>query len=257
MPAARRSAPDRCDALLVVTTSIVLVHSPLVGRESWEAVAASMSRRGERVALADLTSAFGSGPPYWPREVEAIVAAIASPAILVGHSRAGPLLPFAAGATRRVVGCVFVDARLPHPGASWLATAGAQQSEQLRRMARDGWLPPWSDWWGPDELARLLPEPVIRARFVHGCPLLPLALLEEILPGESECRDVPCSYLRLSEEYREPYDEARRLGWPVIALPSHHLGLITDPETVTDAILELVGHLSRGDDNLEASQVPS
>jgi len=48
---------------------------------------------------------------------------------------------------------------------------------------------------------------------------------------------------RLSEEYREPCDEARRLGWPVIKLASHHLGLLTDPETVTDAILELVGHL--------------
>jgi hypothetical protein len=29
----------------------------------------------------------------------------------------------------------------------------------------------------------------------------------------------------------------------VVALASHHLGLITDPETVTDAILELVSEL--------------
>jgi hypothetical protein len=48
---------------------------------------------------------------------------------------------------------------------------------------------------------------------------------------------------RLSEEYREPCDEARRLGWPVIKLASHHLGLLTDPGTVTRAILELVGRL--------------
>jgi hypothetical protein len=226
-----------------VTTSLVLVHSPLVGRDSWEAVAASLSRRGERVALADLTNALGSGSPYWPHEVEAIAAAITCPAILVGHSRAGPLLPVAARATRRVEGCVFVDARLPEPGASWFATAPSDLAEPLRRMGRDGWLPPWSDWWGPDELARLLPDAAVRARFVRGCPRLPLALFEEVLPEVPRWPDAPCAYLRLSEEYREPCDEARRLGWPVIELDSHHLGLITDPETVTDAILELVGQL--------------
>jgi len=243
MPATCRLHPSGCEAALVVTTSLVLVHSPLVGRDSWEAVAASLSRRGERVSLVDLTNALGSGPPYSPHEVEAITAAITGPAILVGHSRAGPLLPLAARATRRVEGCVFVDARLPHPGASWIAATPSELAAQLRRMGRDGWLPPWSDWWDPNELARLLPDPIVRARFVRGCPRLPLALFEEVLPEVPGWPDVPCAYLRLSEEYREPCDEARRLGWPVIELDSHHLGLITDPETVTDAILELVGQL--------------
>ena len=247
MPAAYRPAPSGCEAALVVTSSLVLVHSPLVGRDSWEAVAAILSRHGERVALADLANALVSGPPYWPREGEAIAAVTTGPAILVGHSRAGPLLPVAALATRRVQGCVFVDARLPQPGTSWFARAPSQLAEQLRRMGRDGWLPPWSDWWGPDELARLLPDPVVRAGFVAGCPRLPLALFEEVLPEVPGWPDAPCAYLRLSEEYREPCDEARRLGWPVIELASHHLGLLTDPETVTDAILELVDRLlSRG-----------
>jgi hypothetical protein len=235
--------PSGCEAALVVTTSLALVHSPLVGRDSWEAVAASLSRRGERVSVVDLTNALGSGPPYWPHVVKAITAAITGPAILVGHSRAGPLLPLAARATRRVEGCVFVDARLPHPGASWIAMTPSELAEQLRRMGRDGWLPPWPDWWRPDELARLLPDPMVRARFVRGCPRLPLALLEEVFPEVPGWPDAPCAYLRLSEEYREPCDEARRLSWPVIELASHHLGLITDPETVTDAILELVDQL--------------
>jgi hypothetical protein len=243
VPAACRLHPSGCEAALVVTASLVLVHSPLVGRESWEAVAASLRGRGERVSIVDLTNALGSGPPYWPHEVEAIAAAITGRAILVGHSRAGPLLPVAARATRRVEGCVFVDARLPHPGASWIATTSSESAERLRRMGRDGWLPPWSDWWGQDELARLLPDPGVRARFVRGCPRLPVALFEEVLPEVPGWRDAPCTYLRLSEAYREPCEEARRLGWPVIELASHHLGLITDPDTVTDAILELVGQL--------------
>ena len=138
---------------------------------------------------------------------------------------------------------MFVDTRPLQPGASWFATAPSELAEQLRRMGHDEWLPPWSDWWGQDELARLLPDPVVRARFVRGCPRLPLAFFEEVLPDVPGWPDAPCAYLRLSEEYREPCDEARRLGWPVIELASHHLGLMTDPETVTDAILELVGQL--------------
>ena len=238
-----RPAARGCEAAPVVTTPLVLVHSPLVGPESWEVVAASLSRRGENAALVDLTNALGSGPPYWPHEVEAIAAAVTGPAILVGHSRAGPLLPVAAGVTSRVEGCVYVDARLPEPGMSWFATAPSELAARLRTMARDGWLPPWSDWWGPDELARLLPDPVVRARFVRGCPRLPLAFFEEVLPEVPGWRDKPSAYLRLSEDYRETCDEARRLGWPVVELASHHLGLITDPETVTGAILELAGQL--------------
>lgn len=225
-----------------MTVSVVLVHSPLVGRDSWEPVAASLSRRGETVALADLTRVLGRGPPYWPHLVEAIVAVVTGPAVLVGHSRAGPLLPAAARATSRVRGCVFVDSRLPQPGTSWFATAPAELAGHLRK-GRDGWVPRWSDWWGPDELARLLPDPLVRARFVRGCPRLPRALFDEVQPEVPGWQDAPCAYLRLSEEYREPCEEARRRGWPVIELASHHLGLITDPETVTDAILDLSGQL--------------
>jgi hypothetical protein len=240
-----RKAPWRLRKLpSFVTSSLVLVDSPLVGRDSWEAVASSLRRRGERVSLPNLTDAIQGGPPYWPREVEAIIAAIRGPGILVGHSRAGPLLPLAARAAPAVEGCVFVDARLPHPGANWIATASPEVATQLRSISRDGWLPPWSDWWGPDEMARLLPDPMVRARFVRGCPRLPLALLEEVLPELPGWPDRPCAYLRLSEAYREPCAEARRLGWPVMELASHHLGIITDPEAVTDAILELVGQLS-------------
>jgi hypothetical protein len=239
-----------CQTALAMTTALVLVHSPLVGPDSLEALAESLSRRGERVSVVDLTNALKTGPPYWGHEVEAIIAAITDPCILVGHSRAGPLLPLAARAARSVEGCLFVDARLPHPGASWSATTASEFAEQLRRMGRDGWLAPWPDWWGPDELARLLPDPMVRARFVRNCPRLPLALFEEVLPEMPGWPDVRCAYLRLSEEYWEPCDEARRLGWPVIELASHHLGLITDPETVTEAILELVGQLQRDGEEL-------
>jgi pimeloyl-ACP methyl ester carboxylesterase len=74
------------------------------------------------VSLSDLTGTLAAGPPYIPRQAEAIARATAGrPAVLIGHSGAGPLLPLAgARAGIRVQGYVFVDARLPAPGQSWM-----------------------------------------------------------------------------------------------------------------------------------------
>jgi pimeloyl-ACP methyl ester carboxylesterase len=69
---------------------LVLVHSPLAG-------------------------SVAAGPPYHLRQAQVIAdSADGRPAILIGHSRAGPLLA-AAGAMLGggVRGYVFVDARLP------------------------------------------------------------------------------------------------------------------------------------------------
>jgi hypothetical protein len=40
-----------------------------------------------------------------------------------------------------------------------METAPPELADQLRAMATDGWLPPWSDWWGADDLTELLPDP--------------------------------------------------------------------------------------------------
>jgi hypothetical protein len=58
----------------------------------------------------------------------------------------------------KVRGYVFVDARLPTPGRFWLETGSPGLAARLRDMADpQGWLPPWPQWWGEEELAALLP----------------------------------------------------------------------------------------------------
>jgi hypothetical protein len=162
--------------------------------------------------------------------------------ILIGHSGAGPLLPtFGAGAD--VAGYVFVDAGLPTPGQSWMDTAPADLVDRLQTLAQDGWLPPWSQWWGPDGLADLLPDSELRQRFTEDCPPLPLAMFGERRPAVSPWPDASCAYLRLGDSYQAEFKEARGLGWVTTELPSHHLAMLTDPGAVADSVRSLTGRM--------------
>ena len=100
---------------------LLLVHSPLVGCETWEPVGNDLAGDGYAVTIPDLAGAVAAGSPYHRRQAQVIAdSAAGQPAILIGHSRAGPLLAAAGtmlGAAVR--GYVFVDARLPSPGRSW------------------------------------------------------------------------------------------------------------------------------------------
>lgn len=222
---------------------LLLVHSPLVGPAAWDAVAVDLAGRGYEVSLPDLTGTLAAGPPYIPRQAETIARATAGrPAVLIGHSGAGPLLPLAgalAGIT--VQGYVFVDAGLPIPGQSWMDTVPAELAAQVREMAdTEGWLPPWSQWWGDEALAEILPDPGMRRAFAADCPRLPLAIFTEVHPPVPPGPAAPAAYLQLSEAYEDEAARARELGWPVAQQLSHHLALLTEPGMVAAALCELL-----------------
>jgi pimeloyl-ACP methyl ester carboxylesterase len=201
---------------------------------------------GYSVAIPDLGGTVSAGPPYHLRQAAVIAGSAAGqPALLVGYSRAGPLLATAgAMLPGEVRGYIFVDARLPRPGRSWIDTAPPGLMAQLREMAdSQGWLPPWSQWWGEEELAALLPDPAVRQHFAAGCPRLPMALFEEIHPPVPGWPDAPGGYLQLSEAYEDEAARARELGWPVRRELSHHLALLAEPGRVARLVRELIGQL--------------
>ncbi|HXT91567.1 MAG TPA: alpha/beta fold hydrolase, partial [Trebonia sp.] len=113
---------------------LLLVHSPLVGCGTWAPVAADLAGDGYAVTVPDLAGAVAAGPPYHLRQAEMVArSAAGEPVILIGHSRAGPLLA-AAGTMlgEGVRGYVFVDARLPAPGRSWMETVQPELAGRLR-----------------------------------------------------------------------------------------------------------------------------
>jgi hypothetical protein len=74
-------------------TRLLLVPSPLVGPASWDLIAPRLAEAGRAVTIPDLTSTVAAGPPWCSRQAELIArAAAGQPAVLAGHSGAGPLL---------------------------------------------------------------------------------------------------------------------------------------------------------------------
>jgi pimeloyl-ACP methyl ester carboxylesterase len=223
---------------------LLLVHSPLVGCGTWGPVAKELAGDGYEVTVPDLAGNVVAGPPYHLRQAQAIAgSAGGQPVILIGHSRAGPLLA-AAGTMlgEEIRGYVFVDARLPAPGRSWMETVQPGLAARLRDMADpQGWLPPWPQWWGEGELAAFLPDPVVRQHFAAGCPRLPMGMLGEAYPPAPGWPDAPGGYIQLSGAYEDEAARARELGWPVRQQLSHHLALLTEPGRVACGIRELIG----------------
>src|SRR5260370_1784911 len=115
---------------------LLLVHSPLVGPATWDLVAAELAGRGCEVGVPDLTGTVTAGPPYCLHQAQVIArSASGRPAILIGHSGAGPLLAAVGAITGQVRGYIFVDARLPTPGQTWMHTVPPALSAQLREIA--------------------------------------------------------------------------------------------------------------------------
>ena len=207
-------------------------------------VAQDLAGDGYAVTVPDLAGTVAAGPPYHLRQAQVIAdSAAGQPAVLIGHSRAGPLLATAGAMLGEgALGYVFVDARLPSPGRSWMETVRPGLAARLRAMADpQGWLPPWPQWWGDGELAALLPDPAVRQRFTAGCPRLPMAMFEEIYPPAPGWPNAPGGYLQLSEAYEGEAARARELGWPVRQQLSHHLALLTEPGQVAREVRRLIG----------------
>jgi hypothetical protein len=249
------SARPAGGTLEVMTSSaapvLVLIHSPLVGPLTWQPAAERLRARGLTVVVPSLAGAADSGPPYYPRLAARVAEAVraARPEgslVLVGHSGAGPLLPAVAAACGGEAGAaVFVDAGLPHPGASWLETAPSALGEHLRRLAAGGRLPPWNEWFPPEALTPLLPDPDQRARFVAELPRLPVGYLEEPAPpGAAPARR--CAYLQLSAPYGPAADEAKRRGWPTLREEGDHLAPLTRPAWIAGRLTVLVDRLAPG-----------
>jgi hypothetical protein len=107
-------------------------------------------------------------------------------------------------------------------------------------MAREGWLPPWSSWWGPDGLDQIVRDPILRDGFVAGCRPVPFAMLEELHPAGASLPDVRAAYVGLSEGYADEVELARTLGWPVAELDLDHLAPVSEPNKVANAIEHVV-----------------
>ena len=222
----------------------VLVHSPLVGPGTWKPVAHELERRGQAAVIPSLVGVAHAPTPQWrhcPKAVAAATEHVVGALVLVAHSGAGPLLPtIAAALSSDIAALIFVDAFLP-PTTGSVPLATPPFMAQLRALAKEDVLPPWSAWFGEQGLRELVPDARLRTALEQEMPRLPLAYFAASVPVPAGWDRWPCGYLLFaSEPYGDSAAEARRRGWPVVELSdAHHLALVADPLTVTDALLRI------------------
>lgn len=231
-------------------THFVLIHSPLTGPSTWAGVAGQLEDRGHTVDVPRLRA---DTPPYWESYVDQVLTHVehaphdenSDGVVLVGHSGAGAILP-PIGNALGADAYLFVDAVLPRPDRSSIATMHPALRAKLTGMAREGMLPPWNQWWDATQFDVLLPDGQLRAAFIAELEPVPLDLLDEVVPAVEDWPDAPCGYLRLSDAYELEEAHAARSGWAVSRIDGGHLDIITREEEVTIRLLALLVRLGVG-----------
>jgi hypothetical protein len=227
--------------------AFVLVHSPSVGPLTWQPVAERLRVRGCEAVVPSLLGVGDGGPPFWPRAVQAVADAsrglrAGPPVVLVAHSNAGLLVPVLAAA-RPIDGCLFVDAALPSRAVSTPAAPAGLLDFLRGKVAEDGRLPRWTDWWDDEDVATLFPDPATQAAITAEQPRLPLAYYEQSVPVPSGWDTMPCGYLLFGPPYDKVADDARDRGWLVEELAGAHLHQIVDPDATADRLIGMVERL--------------
>lgn len=224
---------------------LVLIHSPLVGRSTWQPCSDLLRRKGYQVRTPSLADFVGGDPPYYANISEHVAAAVrkgpdAETMILIAHSGAGALLPAVVERLDRQCYGIFVDAILPHPGQSWFDTVPPQLRAHLRGLVRDGFLPAWHEWFPPEVISTLISDPDARRRFIGELPRIRVAYLEERAPSAGADKLIRCGYLQLSDGYGTFAGEAEKAGWVTMHEPADHLAVLTRPEMVCNALVNLL-----------------
>ena len=217
-------------------TEFVLVHSPVTGPSTWRWIAAELAARGHQVKVPS-----AGAVSNWQEFADSVATQVGdrSDAVLAGHSGAGPLLAQIA-ARVRARRLVFVDADIP-PQQSEAELMPSAILAELRAIAVDGVLPPWSEWFGPAVMQELVPDAQRREAITAELPRLPVSYFEAGVPAPDGWAAASGGYVLLSEAYAAAADSATARGWPVIRLLGGHLDLVTHPEDVAAAIVSVSG----------------
>lgn len=232
-----------------VPTKIVLLHSPFVGPASMAPLVGALRELGFPVAEPIFAAAWDVEPPYYRGLARRVASTVETDhptrLVLVAHSGAGGLLPSVAAAIGpRVQATIFVDAILPHPGRSWFDTAPPGLAARLRSRIADGRLPAWDRWFAPEVMARLLPDPTLRERFIAELKGVAAGYADELAPLCPTWPPPHCGYLQLSEGYAGEAERAAANGWLMRRDIIHHLAIATHPDKVAASLHSMIRTLA-------------
>lgn len=223
---------------------IILIPGPRTGPSIFSGVADALWRRHQRAYVARLTDPSYLFPPYWMTQAATLAASLPEEddVVLVAHDGAGVLLPAVArlsrnrNASARIRGCVFVDSDLPLNGASRLDLWNDREAVNELRSSTDRFLPPFAD----GQLEEWVQDAETRRAFARERPRVSLDLYEEAITVPSNWPDALCGYIALSPGHTSAIHAAQEQGWPVVQAGGHPLAPLTDPDSVAEALIELL-----------------
>ncbi len=228
---------------------VVLLHSPLVGPLTWAPVSRELRQRSIDTVLPVLMDQSSSDVPYWVQHAAAVARRLEplppdTGLILVGHSGAGPLLPaIGAFSSHPIAGYIFVDASLPHPGQSHLQDLEADDPDFGADVRNDleagGSFPQWTD----EDLREIIPDEGLRRGILAELHPRNLAFFKVPLPHCENWPDAPCAYVRFSEAYDQPAEQARERSWPYRGFDAGHFHMLEDAVAVTEAMFQLMASI--------------
>lgn len=231
----------------------MLIASPLLGPAVWRPVADLLADQGWPVHIMPPPEAEATTPDLVLAGYRRRLAGVASPdgVVLVPHSNAGLYVP-ALALARQVAGYLFVDAGLPpagnQAGPSVVSPAGGEFLDFLAGLAGDaGVLPPWTQWWPPEDIASAFPDPGTRAAVEAEQRRLPLNYFTGTVPVPPGWDDRPAGYLAFGETYADDRERAAGRGWPVRTMTGGHLHQLVEPRQVATVMVELLDRMLAGD----------
>lgn len=224
--------------------TLTFVHSPFVGPSAWTRVARLFNESGSNAITPALAFEATPGRSHYNALAHSTARAVesAQSIVLIVHSGAGSLADAIANACGDcVTATIFVDTVLPHPHRTWMSTLPAPMRRHLGATARDGCLPPWSQWFPSSVIERLIPDSATRTAFAAELPRVPMAFADEMAPAHHTTE--PRAYLRLSDAYDAEANMASASGWPVESETLQHLAMISQADRVATALRRLLRRL--------------
>lgn len=220
----------------------VLLPSILLGRASVEPLAEALNRRGCSTTVADTDGV------DTPSRLAGRYRNAARPrdgvggATWIAHSNAGLYLPSILRERPRDIG-ILVDASLPDEQPPHASVTGDRLAA-IRQLADESdRLPTWVDWWSVEQRAHLeLDEEQLRTLRESG-PRLPLSYFTAEIDVPHDWHQLPAGYLSFDGPYVDERERMAAVGWPTTHVSTGHLGLITRPGEVAEAILDLARRL--------------
>lgn len=232
--------------------NFVLVHGAWHGGWCWAPVVQRLEAQGHRCYAPTLSGMAHRAAELTPevdadthaRDVIALVESLdLQRVVLVLHSYAGLLGPALLARLReRLAHIAWVEAVIPPPGAVMLELTLPEAAQRYRAQAAQA----GEGWWipVPDVVQFNVSDPALVALVAERLTRQPFRSFSEPLTlPQDEVFGFAGSCLVAKDRPTMPYvrytAQARAAGWPVRETPGGHLLMLSNPDVVTEFLMDI------------------